>query len=307
MTTCGINRDGRILLMGWPVTLSNGGFKLARSPNLATHIVSSAAPPGGVIVGIDGGTLELTNWNNVIGTKFLTPGKSYAVTTTGRLTQSVSGQMIGTALSKTELQVSVDPHISREYDVLSYDNGAISVGPLTIGIGLPSVAEGVIGQYRLDLDSRLLYGPKTDYGWGTGTALYGDHTNRDIWVTLNGTPHPSPTQFEVPLNQLLSCWFHGSTDGANYDTLYVWNTFTRQWYQASTGGTGGGGSAQLSQIVLKDTATGNSVILFIQNGQLQIAVTDTDIGGDQIAFTDSATAKTVIMTVQNGQIQLAVQ
>ena len=72
-------------------------------------------------------------------------------------------------------------------------------------------------------------------------------------------------------------------------------------------GAGGGGSASMGSLILKDSVTGNSVILTVEDGQLQLAVTDTDIGGEQISFTDSVTGKTVIMTVQDGQLQLSVQ
>lgn len=41
------------------------------------------------------------------------------------------------------------------------------------GSGAPTDAVGAVGDFYLDTSSSMLYGPKTDSGWGTGTSLIG--------------------------------------------------------------------------------------------------------------------------------------
>lgn len=54
------------------------------------------------------------------------------------------------------------------------------------------------------------------------------YQNDDIWVALGGGPVPAPTT-ELPADQTRPCWFYGSSDGANYDTLYAWNPNLTSW------------------------------------------------------------------------------
>ena len=41
------------------------------------------------------------------------------------------------------------------------------------GSGAPVASVGNVGDFYLDMESVMLYGPKTTSGWGTGTKLQG--------------------------------------------------------------------------------------------------------------------------------------
>lgn len=153
------------------MSLSGGKFRLAGPSLLATHLLDAAALPKGFATAIVSGTLELSSWNNATGSPRLSPGASYCVGAGGRLIRGNTGQVIGTAISATALNVSVSPTISRAYDVVSFDTGSVSVGPLNVGIGHPTGGEGRLGEYRIDLQALMIYGPKTDYGWGFGRPI----------------------------------------------------------------------------------------------------------------------------------------
>ena len=226
MATSGTNGENRSILPGFALSLSGRKFRLAGPSLLATHIATSGATPGKVVSALSGGALDLPSWKLATGSKYLTPGASYCVAAGGKLVQGVVGQVVGTAISKTELSVNVSPVISRQYDVVSFASGAISVGPLTVGIGPPSAEEGGHGDYRLDLSSKELFGPKSDYGWGQATSLVPKPIlpNDDIWSLAAAQPGAI-----LPVNTALPCWFHGSSDNATYTTLYAWNTTSQAW------------------------------------------------------------------------------
>ena len=224
MATAGTNGENKVMLPGYAVILSGGKFRFASADKLATHITTTGAAPRKLITTTDDGVLDLPSWKNAIGTKFLTPGASYCVSAGGKIVKGSTGQIIGTALSRTELSISVSGTISRAYDVVSFESGAISVGPLTVGIGPPVSGEGKVGDYRLDLASKSLHGPKTDYGWGTGSAL-APTPNDDIWDLLDSTPNGvSPPNLAMP------CQWHGSNDGVHYNVLYAWKKDVRAWF-----------------------------------------------------------------------------
>lgn len=51
-------------------------------------------------------------------------------------------------------------------------------GRILKGPGMPCSTTGALGDYYLDLDSALLYGAKTEAGWGQGADLTGKHPAR---------------------------------------------------------------------------------------------------------------------------------
>ncbi len=107
MATSAINASSINIPAGSAIAVKNGKAYPA-GPLLATAIATSGAGPNGVITYTTIGDVYLADWSLPSGSSRLTPNKSYAVGSGGRIVAGGSGQPIGIASSIQLLSVTIE-------------------------------------------------------------------------------------------------------------------------------------------------------------------------------------------------------
>jgi hypothetical protein len=108
-----VNADNRSIPSGSPVAGKSNRFQLDRvilagGSVLAAGIVKSGSITGGVINIQTDGIVDLDDWTLSTGTRFLSEGKTYRLSnTSGKLTTSGTGQVIGLAVSQKQLSLQI--------------------------------------------------------------------------------------------------------------------------------------------------------------------------------------------------------
>jgi len=161
---------------GFAVVVSQDKAKLAGGTVLASHMVSSGAPVGGVVSTQSDGVIELRNWTKATGNRLLTPGKTYYVTQKGLISPVGSGQAVGAAVSTTELEIHIDPNFTPYIIVPTFSiptpTPTNAPAQQLSGSGPPSARLGVKGNWYHDTSNQVMYGPKDPFiGWGIGYPL----------------------------------------------------------------------------------------------------------------------------------------
>ena len=108
-----LNGDTRIILTGAPVAgkfsrLQLDRVVLAGGTRLAAGLVKSGSNPNGVVNILTEGILDLPDWTAVAGSKYLTVGSAYRLSNiAGKITTTGTGQILGLAVSKTQLTLQI--------------------------------------------------------------------------------------------------------------------------------------------------------------------------------------------------------
>lgn len=147
---------------GMAVTVGNGVGRRAGGGTLANGVVSSGAPPRGVLIVETTGIVELSDWTNIVGQRELIPGTTYYLSLNGKLSTTASTQAIGIATSKTQLSVHI---AAAAVQIIPPDPQAPAVAKqaytkILNNPGPPTNTMGTYGDWWFDTVANKMYGPK---------------------------------------------------------------------------------------------------------------------------------------------------
>lgn len=120
MVVAAINADSGNIQPGAPVAGYTSRYQFDRVVNaggtrLAAGLAKSGCVAGGIVSVQTTGIVDLSNWLKVANTRYLTVGNIYRLSSsTGKLTTTGTGQIIGLAVSKTELSLQIAPEESSQ-------------------------------------------------------------------------------------------------------------------------------------------------------------------------------------------------
>lgn len=129
MITAAINGDNDNIFPGAAIAgignrLRFDRIRLAGGNVLAGAIAKDGARRGGVVTVENNGIVTLTNWSLATGSTGLTDGATYCLGANGKLVVGTGGQVVGLALSRTELLVTIGQNVVADTDTTEYATAA---------------------------------------------------------------------------------------------------------------------------------------------------------------------------------------